>query len=321
MTKIKTESEFRFEFRAYCKASAAFQASDEKHELSSLENDLPERSAKALRKFYKKAGKRIMEDERYRQAKRNVSVLPFDIAFDAIETPATVAAYVSNPIYMEKESELAGKEVFVSDPNPLFWKLEATPYFSDFIYLERKQIVLAWIGERLKVLNESDLPAGAISTDDKAAPATREPESQTTVNAPIDGKEAPATGPADQNPLSVLSQRQLALWVYYRQHREAKEMEDFENMGFPTKKKAIFSFAESIPKADGSKRSGQRFEDEWRNLDKKWLDEYKEETKLKNFEAPTIENEEDHREILKHLEPSSKAYGLANETLEKIVTP
>lgn len=136
MTKIKTESEFRFEFRSYCKASAAFQASDEIQELLSIENDLPERSAKALRKFYKKAGKRIMEDERYRQAKRNVSALPFDIAFDAIETPATVAAYEENH-------------------TALFWKLEETPTFIGFIYLERKQIVLAWIGERLKALNES----------------------------------------------------------------------------------------------------------------------------------------------------------------------
>ena len=141
MTKIKTESEFRFEFRAYCEGVARHHAEDDIQELLSLEADRPERSAKALRKFYKKEADKILEVERYRQAKRNVSALPFDMAFDAIETPATVAAFEENH-------------------TALFWKLEETPTFSDLIYLERKQFVLTWIGERLKALNESDRPAG-----------------------------------------------------------------------------------------------------------------------------------------------------------------
>ncbi len=132
-------------------------------------------------------------------------------------------------------------------------------------------------------------------------------------------KQDPATSPAGQNPLSVLSQRQLALWIFYRQ--QAGEMERFENMGFPTKKKAIWSFAESISKEDGTKRSGQGFYDEWRILNKKWPDKYNQESKLKNFEAPTKENKDDHREILKHLEPNSNAYNLAKNISEKIVTP
>lgn len=173
MTKIKTESEFRFEFRAYCEGVARHHAEDDIQELLSLEADRPERSAKALRKFYKKEADKILEVERYRQAKRNVSALPFDMAFDAIETPATVAAFEENH-------------------TALFWKLEETPTFSYFIYLERKQNVLAWIGERLKALKESDRPVGVIPTDDKAAPATVSPQPEFSL--PADDPAGPATG-------------------------------------------------------------------------------------------------------------------------------
>lgn len=143
---------------------------------------------------------------------------------------------------------------------------------------------------------------------------------------PADVKPDPTAGETgSKNPLSVLSQRQLALWVFYRQHPKAGEMEDFENMvdvtsEINTKKKAIFSFAEKIPKKDGSKRAGQRFEDEWRALDKEWK-----ESKYKNFEAPTKNNLDDHRAILNHLDRNSKAYQLAQNTIDKIeqnlVTP
>lgn len=193
MTKINPESEFRFEFRTYCEGVARHHAEDDIQELLSLEADRPERCAKALRKFYKKEADKILEAERYRQAKQQVSALPFDLAFGAIETPATVAAYESNPVYMEAAARLTkelvskGFEInpfmeaansFVSNPNPLFWKLIELPIFSDFIYLERKQYVLTWIGERLKALKESDRPGGAIPADDKAGPATGEHESQ-----------------------------------------------------------------------------------------------------------------------------------------------
>lgn len=232
MTKINPESEFRFEFRTYCKGVARHHAEDDIQKISDRESDF-DKSEKE--QFYIEEKDEIRKkDERYRQAKQQVSALPFDMAFDAIETPATVAAFEENH-------------------TALFWKLEETPTFSDLIYLDRKQIVLAWIGERLKALNESDRPAGAIPTDDKAAPATGEPESQPAAKVSIDGKEAPATGPEDQNPLSSLKHQELALWCYYRQ--EAGEMESFIR-----KKAPAVSFAESQGK------SGKTFYNYWKDI-------------------------------------------------------
>lgn len=83
--------------------------------------------------------------------------------------------------------------------------------------------------------------------DEAKGPATGEPGSQTAAKVSID-----RTDPAEQNPLSSLTYRQLALWSFYRQ--EAGEMERFD-------KKAAFDFAESHQK------SGQSFyQNYWLNV-------------------------------------------------------
>jgi hypothetical protein len=121
------------------------------------------------------------------------------------------------------------------------------------------------------------------------APGAAQPE------IPPAGNDCTNTATTSPNgPLSSLSNRQLALWRYYME--EAGEVERFG-----TYKKKVFEFAKQH-----LKEKGQSF------YQKYWL-------KIRHtYNKASRYNLKDHKAILPHLDKATKAFTLAQRTLEKL---